>query len=635
MSNIFSNVINVSISASLLVLAVAVYRLIFRKAPKWINCVLWGIVALRLVIPVKISTVFGTVPNYRVFNMGETLQQTYISSGNYAIDDAVNGLKETYEVDKLILHDMDLLPMIWIIGMIVMLIFAVISYLNIAGKTRASVKSDDGYFVCDDISTPFILGFISPKIYIPSGIDKAFLNGVIAHEKAHIRRMDYIWKLLGYLILTVYWFNPVVWAAYILLSRDIEYACDEKVVKRMSKEEIADYSQALLNCCSSRRIISFCPVAFGNVGVKQRIKSVFNYKKPSFWIILIAVVASVSLIMVFATNQKETVEPDVLTADESTVYLDEESESEYGYYHCYYSFDLTGSNGIAKKNAKGDISVVIKPDYDLVLVISQNRFIVKRGSYSAMLDSNENEIIPFFRGEIRQINGMSGGKAKPILSVEPLEGTDYFTDTDGNKIIDREFLSTGFTEDGLFFGVTQDAYTFFDITGKVLCTVRDDETAVLSPLGHGFKRLVKKESTRFRYGVQAPDGSEIVPCEYDQVEMPLRDRIVARIGDWYGLDASDIARIFDETGRQITKDGDYSIITFRENPDYGIAAKFNIDSTAPDGYTVAEWFVNKDGEKVSDAFDSIDITDYGFMAKKENQTTQMNPDGSVIQTNNN
>lgn len=237
------------------------------------------------------------------------------------------------------------------------------------------------------------------------------------------------------------------------------------------------------------------PCCFGNVGVKQRIKSVFNYKKPSFWIILIAVVASVSLIMVFATNQKETVEPDVLTADESTVYLDEESESEYGYYHCYYSFDLTGSNGIAKKNAKGDISVVIKPDYDLVLVISQNRFIVKRGSYSAMLDSNENEIIPFFRGEIRQINGMSGGKAKPILSVEPLEGTDYFTDTDGNKIIDREFLSTGFTEDGLFFGVTQDAYTFFDITGKVLCTVRDDETAVLSPLGHGFKRLVKGKYT--------------------------------------------------------------------------------------------------------------------------------------------
>lgn len=418
MSDFFSEIINVSIYASALILAVIIYRIIFRKAPKWINCILWGIVALRLVIPVKISSIFGTLPNYNVFNMGETLEKTYISSGNYAIDDAVNGLKETYEVDKLILHDMDLLPMIWIIGIAVMLAVAVAGYLNIAGKTRVSIKSEEGYYLCDDISTPFILGFISPKIYIPSAIDKAFLNGVIAHEKAHIRRRDYIWKLIGYLILTVYWFNPVVWVAYILLCRDIEYACDEKVIAGMSKDEIADYSQALLNFSDRRKIISFCPVAFGNVGVKQRIKSVFNYKKPSFWIIIVALIASVSLILVFATNQKENVEPDFIEGEKTSVceYLD-------------YGFRLVENEegGNLRYGVINDKNEIIVPyEYDIIKVITDNLIIARKGVYYSlektdvtnMFDKNGNRLNETDFNDITFFDGNTKYGIGAIMSVD-------------------------------------------------------------------------------------------------------------------------------------------------------------------------------------------------------------------------
>lgn len=348
--------------------------------------------------------------------------------------------------------------------------------------------------------------------------------------------------------------------------------------------------------------------------------------------ILFLVLMFVCLLCASCTDQSSLAPSETITSQD--IYVDKSSDAGFGFHFCYVSQNNNESVGLAK----ADGSILMSPDYLSVNPITENRFIVRRfieqSPHTALLDSDLHELIPFFRGEIRQINGMSDENVLPILSVEPLEGSDFFTDSDGNKIIDQEFLTTHFTEDGLFFGVTQDAYFFFDVTGKELCKVCEGETAVLSPLEHGYQRLVKKEGTRFRYGVQTPDGNEIVPCEYDQVKVPYPDRIVARIGDWYGLDASDVVRIFDGTGRRLTADGDYSNITFSEDCDFGIAAKFNEDSTVPDGYSITMWVVNKNGEKVSDAYDSIDITDHGFTAKKANQTIQMNPDGSIIQTNN-
>lgn len=315
------------------------------------------------------------------------------------------------------------------------------------------------------------------------------------------------------------------------------------------------------------------------------------------------------------------------------VYVDKASDAGFGYRFCYTSPDYSGSIGLAKE----DGSILIQPNYLSVKPIAENRFIVRKfveqSPYSALLDSDLQELIPFFRGEIRQINGLTDETVTPILSVEPLEGTDRFTDSDGNKIIEQEFQITNYTPDGLFFGATQDAYYFFDINGKSLCSIREGETAILSQLEYDYLRLVKKEGTKFRYGVQAPDGSEIVPCAYDQVEVPLPDRIVARIGDWYGLDASDIVRVFDGSGRQLTEDGAYSNIIFYKDFNTGIATKFNYDSASPDGYSITTWVVDQDGKRVTDAYDAIDVTDHGFVAQKGNQSIQLNPDGSVRQSN--
>ena len=194
---------------------------------------------------------------------------------------------------------------VWLAGVCGMLLYALISFLRLRHRVRASVLLEKGVFVCDEISDPFILGLIVPKIYLPSGMDEQTRAYVLSHERAHLRRFDFIWKPLGFLLLSVYWFNPLLWLAYILLCRDIELACDEKVVKELDDAGKAAYSEALVHASVSRRMVSACPLAFGETGVKGRVKSVLNYKKPAFWIILVAILACVAVAVCFLTMPKK------------------------------------------------------------------------------------------------------------------------------------------------------------------------------------------------------------------------------------------------------------------------------------------------------------------------------------------
>ena len=194
------------------------------------------------------------------------------------------------------------LAIVWAIGIIAMLVYAAVSYFRLQKKVGASLSVRDNIWICDDIQTPFILGFFKPSIYIPSGTDEAQLPYIIAHENAHLKRCDHWWKPLGYLVLAIHWFNPLVWIAYILLCRDIELACDEKVIRGLNQNESISYSEALLSCSVNRRTVMVCPLAFGEVGVKERVKNVLNYKKPAFWIVAIAVVSSIVLGVCFLTN---------------------------------------------------------------------------------------------------------------------------------------------------------------------------------------------------------------------------------------------------------------------------------------------------------------------------------------------
>lgn len=305
-ADLFFWVINTSISASFLVGAIVILRLVLKKAPKAVFVALWGLVAIRLICPFTIESALSLIPSAETipteqFYYQEAMHDDYNIS---IVDNPVYPETVTYttgSVDSAGLKSV-VYYLAWICGAGAMLIYAAVSYFIVRHKVKISERLRDNIRLCDGIKTPFILGIIRPYIYIPSDMNEQDADYVIAHEKAHLKRRDHWWKPFGFLLLAFHWFNPVMWIAYILLCRDIELACDEKVIRNLGDEIKKPYSEALLNCSAPKKMIAACPLAFGEVGVKQRIKSVLSYKKPAFWIIIIAVVASVAVAVCFMTN---------------------------------------------------------------------------------------------------------------------------------------------------------------------------------------------------------------------------------------------------------------------------------------------------------------------------------------------
>lgn len=310
MANIFIDLFNMSITASYLVLAVVVARLLLKKAPKWINCLLWALVGIRLICPFSFESALSLIPSSQTISVNNTStgRPFTVQSGVPAVDININeylGDKyyEGVTVPANTFADMtNVLAIVWIVGLFAMLLYGSISYLRLHKKVGASILLNNNIYYCDNIDTPFILGFFKPKIYVPSGITDEQISYIALHEKAHLKRKDHWWKPLGFILLSVYWFNPIMWVAYILLCRDIETACDEKVIKNMPNTEKKGYSETLVSCSVQRRMVMACPLAFGEVGVKQRIKSVLNYKKPAFWMIIFAVLLVAVVIACFLTN---------------------------------------------------------------------------------------------------------------------------------------------------------------------------------------------------------------------------------------------------------------------------------------------------------------------------------------------
>ena len=317
METVFLKLLNMSIAASWLVLAVIVLRWLLKRAPKSVRCILWGLVALRLICPFTLESAFSLIPSAETISPDIFYAQTpTINSGIPAINQVLNPIISSslaptpFASANPIQIWLYLAAYVWVIGIVVLLLYALVSFLCLRKRVSAAMRSDENIWICDGIDMPFILGVIRPRIYLPSAMDAAQSASVIAHEKAHIQRHDHWWKPLGYLLLTVYWFNPLLWVAYILLCRDIEFACDEKVIKNMALAERKIYSQALLSCTMPRKIISACPLAFGEVGVKERIKGVLNYRKPAFWIVVAAIAVCGAAAVCFLTNPRSTEVPE-------------------------------------------------------------------------------------------------------------------------------------------------------------------------------------------------------------------------------------------------------------------------------------------------------------------------------------
>ena len=312
MEAIFLKILNMSISANWLIALVFVLRFLFRKAPKSFNYILWALVAIRLICPFTIESALSLIPSAET--VPTEIMYSYvpeIQTGIEAVDTVINPViteSMAPEVEESV-NPMQVVTYVaslfWIAGIVAMLLYMTISYLMLRRKVRVSIHMQENVWICDEIDSPFILGTIRPRIYLHSDIEEEQIPYIVAHEKEHLKYRDYLWKPLGFIILAIHWFNPFVWFSYIYMCRDMELACDERVIQNMDTDEKKMYSNVLLACSTKRRVISACPVAFGEVGIQQRIKSVVNYRKPAFWIVCMAMLVCVVAGVCFLTNPKE------------------------------------------------------------------------------------------------------------------------------------------------------------------------------------------------------------------------------------------------------------------------------------------------------------------------------------------
>lgn len=309
MSELFLKIVNMSISASWVVVAVLALRFCLKKAPKWVNVLLWDIVAARMVFPFSIESVLSLIPSAETISPTIMMEQspsvqTGVPALNHVINPVISGSftpAPGASANPLQIW-IPVLAGIWLFGIVALFLYSAVSYCRLRRKVCEAVILRDNIYQSENVCSPFVLGIIRPKIYLPYHMDSREVGHVIAHEQTHIRRKDHWWKPLGFLLLTIHWFNPLMWLSYVLLCRDIELACDEKVIGKMGNAQRADYTQALVACSVDRRLIAACPLAFGEIGVKERVKSVMNYKKPAFWIVLASVIVCAVIAVCFLTN---------------------------------------------------------------------------------------------------------------------------------------------------------------------------------------------------------------------------------------------------------------------------------------------------------------------------------------------
>ena len=368
MERIFIQLVNMSLVAGWLILAVLLIRGLFNKLPKLFRCVLWGLVALRLICPWSIESDMSIIPKAEVISNdttkvdiisdkkevvnnsedvlhSEVLENNVIVNGNYEAGNIDTTVKEDSSVkssqsnvkESSLSVSISTLSKIWAVGIAAMAIYYAVSYVILKRKVRVSIRYDKNIYLCDNISSAFILGLIKPKIYVPSRLSQVELENVIKHERAHLSRHDNWWKPIGFCLLSVYWFNPIIWIAYIIFCKDIELACDEKVIKVMNVAEVKEYSNTLLECSISRKLIVAAPLAFGEVAVKSRIKSVLNYKKPAFWVLIVGVVISVAVaigFMITPTDYSKNIDEDLDKFISETILEQYESKEAYKYFPC-------------------------------------------------------------------------------------------------------------------------------------------------------------------------------------------------------------------------------------------------------------------------------------------------------------
>lgn len=410
----FLNVLNTGFVAAWMTLAVIFLRFVLKKAPKKLFCFLWLLVGVRMICPFSFESVLSLVPSSDVIKTDPSFYSgavsghvvtTGIGELNYAVNSVVSSAitaaneRNTFSVTAVA-------SIVWLCGIAVILLYAVVSCLLLKRRVRVSVKYEKGVYFCDNIDSPFILGALFPKIYLPSKLSDEQRLFALAHEKAHLKRRDNLWKPLAFLLLAVYWFDPLCVISYILVCRDIELACDEAVIRNFDLQKKKDYSQSLLDLSCERRGIRACPLAFGEVGVKERIKNVLSYKRPAFWIIAAALVSCVAVAVCFGTNP---IKQEAL-AENSDVRIIETESGQSDVSLSFSSAEIDSSNilhlTLLWKN-KSNKDVVCGEDFDLYYFNEENQSFEKLQKFKSSFFSSVGHVVEkkkgAFPGELSRV----------------------------------------------------------------------------------------------------------------------------------------------------------------------------------------------------------------------------------------
>lgn len=309
MSLLFTQIFNMSVSASYIVLAVLLLRLALKKAPKWLSLLLWAVVGIRLACPFTFESVWSLIPSLGQIHPVVALDQhapqyTEYSGLNMLVTRLNEDLLARPEYDRLMLLQrlIPVFAVVWLAGILALTAYSIISCLKVRRNVLTAVRCQDNVYQSENVRSPFVFGLIKPKIYLPFQIGERSMTSVIAHEQAHIQRLDHLWKPLGFFLLTLHWFNPLIWLSYVLFCRDLELACDERVIRNLDRDARADYAAALLSSSVSKPKIAACPLAFGEVGVQKRIKSALSYRKPVLWVTAVALAVCLVAAVCFFTE---------------------------------------------------------------------------------------------------------------------------------------------------------------------------------------------------------------------------------------------------------------------------------------------------------------------------------------------
>jgi beta-lactamase regulating signal transducer with metallopeptidase domain len=327
MSDFLMTLLNMSLAANWLIVTVILLRLIIRKAPRRIICLLWGLVAIRLICPVSIERSFGVIPLEEVITADDISELQHKWNTIAGVEPVQEYLGDIYHDGAAVAYGYGnslifWLEVIWTCGSCGLLLYAAIVSLNVRRYLKEAVRYQGNCYLCDHVRSPFIFGFFRPHIYLPTGLDESDMEYALAHEKAHLQRKDHIWKVAAFFLLVVYWFDPLSWATFILFCRDIELACDEKVIQNLSMPEKKAYANSLLSCSVKKRLMIVYPLTFGEIGVKQRVKFILNYKKPGFWAVsfssLACVMIGICFLMTLPQKSQTTV---MMPADASPMQI--------------------------------------------------------------------------------------------------------------------------------------------------------------------------------------------------------------------------------------------------------------------------------------------------------------------------